>query len=304
MLDSARDFAGRVTFVTGPGKHSGKTTFLNRAAALVRRGGEGGLPLALLGAGYDGEVRDFLSGVRKPAVPVASGDVFVTAARFLRSGGACPEVLAALPGSTALGPCCVARAMRDGTVALVGPETNAGLDAALEAILDEGLARTVLVDGAVNRVTQVAGRTDARMVYALRVDAGNLARSAELVRRMAILVSLPAAPGPESGDAPRSGAFRVDGALTAESAARLPREARDVVVDDFTKIFLDGAGLAAFLGARSLYVARSIRFSGFSVVCRGVSEKAFLERLGDGELGRLVSFNPYRADPCVTGEAA
>ncbi|MBN1242127.1 MAG: hypothetical protein JXA15_05390 [Spirochaetales bacterium] len=304
MLDSARDFAGRVTFVTGPGKHSGKTTFLNRAAALVRRGGEGGLPLALLGAGYDGEVRDFISGVRKPAVPVASGDVFVTAGRFLRSGGASPELIAALPGSTALGPCCVARAARDGTVALVGPETNAGLDAALEAILAEGLARTVLVDGAVNRVTQVAGRRDASMVYALRVEPASFARSAELVRRMALLMSLPLAPASGDDGAPGSGAFRLEGALTAEIAARLPREARGVIVDDFTKIFLDGAGLASFLGARSLYVARSIRFSGFSVSCRGVSEEAFLERLGDGELGRLVSFNPYRAEPGVPEEGA
>lgn len=302
MLDSARDFAGLVTFVTGPGKHSGKTSFLNRAAALVRRGDGGGSPLALLGAGYDGEVRDVLSGVRKPAVPVAAGDVFVTAARFLRAGGACPEVLAALPGSTALGPCCVARAGRDGMVALVGPETNAGLDVALEAILDEGLARTVLVDGAVNRVTQVAGRAGARVVYALRVDPATLARSVELVRRMAVLVSLPPAGDGDAG--PRPGAYRLEGALTAESAARLPREASDVIVDDFTKIFLDGSALAAFLAGRSLSVVRSIRFSGFSVVCRGVSDEAFLERLGDGELGQLVSFNPYRADPSVPGEAA
>jgi len=304
VLDSARDFAGRVTFVTGPGKHSGKTAFLNRAAALVRRGDGSGLPLALLSAGYDGEIRDFLSGARKPAVPVIPGDVFVTAGRYLRSGGACPELLAELPGSTALGPCCVARATREGTAALVGPETNEGLGAALEAILDEGLARTAIVDGAVNRVTQAALRPEARLVYALRVDAGNLARSAELARRMAVLAALPVAGAEPDVGGPGSGAFHLAGALTAETAARLPREARDVVVDDFTKVFLDGAALSAFRRERGLFVSRAIAFAGFSVACRGVSDARFLDALGDEGVAGLVSFNPYRADPGVPGEAA
>jgi len=96
----------------------------------------------------------------------------------------------------------------------------------------------------------------------------------------------------------------LEGALTAESAARLPREAAHVVVEDFTKVFLDGAALASFLAGRSLSVARSIRFAGFSVACRGVSDEAFLERLGDGGIAGLVSFNPYRAEPGVPEEAA
>jgi|GEM_PF-4358029 len=70
MLDKAEDFLGRVTFVTGPEKHCGKTTFMNRAAEIARRGARAaGLPgPALLTVGYDGEARDFLSGARKPAL--------------------------------------------------------------------------------------------------------------------------------------------------------------------------------------------------------------------------------------------
>jgi len=93
MLDVAGDFLGRVTFVTGAEKHCGKTTFMNRAAQLARRGAaaEGRPGPALLTVGYDGEARDFLSGARKPAVPVAAGDIIVTTERFAKP--CCPEIL-------------------------------------------------------------------------------------------------------------------------------------------------------------------------------------------------------------------
>ena len=54
----------------------------------------------------------------------------------------------------------------------------------------------------------------------------------------------------------------------------------EVVVDDFTKVFLSDAELAAFTRGRRLLVARRVEFGGFVVACRGLSDDAFLERLG------------------------
>ncbi len=295
MLDKAKDFMGRVTFVTGAEKHCGKTTFMNRAAQLARRGAavEGRSGPALLTVGYDGEARDFLSGARKPAVPVAEGDIVVTTERFART--CLPEILEVLPGSTALGRLCIVRAHRAATVALVGPEGNSLVAWAVRHIVEEGLTETVIVDGAINRITQAASVAGARFVYTLRVDGSSLNKSLAQVRRIAALVRLPVAAG--IAEAP----FALEGALTAETAARLPREARAVSVEDFTKVFLADSELSAFLRERALYVVRRIEFGGFVVMCRGLSDHDFEARLADDSIASLVSYNPYEPG---TGSAA
>ncbi|MGD9938676.1 MAG: hypothetical protein AB7T74_02620 [Clostridia bacterium] len=297
-LNSPEAYLGHVMFVSGPEKHCGKTTFLNRAMTLARRGARvaGRVPPAVMTVGYDGEARDFLTGVRKPAVPVQPGDIFVTAERFLRPSGTCPEILDVAPGVGALGRLCLARASRDGMVALVGPEGNKAVSWILETLVEGGLADSVLVDGAINRITQAASRKAARFVYVLRVDRAGLHRAADRVRRIGALMALPVAlPMTGPGVSPAGETFHVDGALTTETAARIPGDVRSVVVDDFTKVFLDRSELAAFIRERSLAVARQIEFAGFVVSCRGLSDEEFLHKLDDQELAELVCFNPYRA---------
>lgn len=311
-LDDPRSWQGRTLFAAGPGKDAGKTTFLVRAAALARRAAaEAGLkPPALLSVGYDGEARDYLSGARKPSVPVEAGDVYVTAERFLRQGGASPEILEAAPGRSALGRLCVARATRAGRAALVGPEGNGIVAELLSMILDGGLASVALVDGSVNRITQIASRRDALMAYAQRMDRGNLDSSLDAMRRVALLLGLPLAGAAGDAGAGRPGApaatgdpaaFELDGALTASSAATLPKEARDVIVGDFTKIFLDYRALLAFMRTRSLLVRSRPEFAGFVAVTRGLSDAAVLGRLsgadeptlGGRPLAEWIRFNPY-----------
>lgn len=301
-------FLGRVSFISGPGKNSGKTMFMNRAACLARRAArEAGLPPpALLTVGYDGETRDFLSGARKPSVPVEAGDLFVSAERFLREGGSSPEILDAAPGRSALGRLCVARAHRAGTVALVGPENNAQLDWLLGRIVDEGLSSCALVDGAVNRITQLAGRADATLIYSLRIDRASLDSALAKIRRMVLLMDLPLASGPISGrplsDGPAAtgaeDSYEFKGALTLDSLSLVPEKARELVVDDFTKVFLDYSALRALLRERSLRVRRRPRFGAFSLITRGLADSLVLERLAglyiQGKpIDEYLGFNPY-----------
>lgn len=308
-LDDPRSWLGRTLFAAGPGKDAGKTTFLVRAAALARRAAaEAGLkPPALLSVGYDGETRDYLSGARKPSVPVEAGDVYVTAERFLRQGGASPEILEAAPGRSALGRLCVARATRAGRAALVGPEGNGIVAELLALILDGGLASAALVDGSVNRITQIASRRDALMAYALRIDRGNLDSSLDAIRRVALLLGLPLvhearSGSPEETDAPTA-AFELAGALTAASAAALPKEARTVIVVDFTKVFLDYRALLAFIRTRSLLVRSRPDLAGIVAVTRGLSDEVIFRRLsgadeatlGGRPLSAWLRFNPYAA---------
>lgn len=94
-----------------------------------------------------------------------------------------------------------------------------------------------------------------------------------------------------------AGAFHIEGALTTETAARIPVGVRSVVVDDFTKIFLGRSEMAAFTRERSLAVARRIDFAGFVVSCRSISDEEFIYKLDEPDLAALVCFNPYRAVP-------
>ncbi len=309
-------FLGRVSFISGPGKNSGKTSFMNRAACLARRAARAaGLPPpALLTVGYDGDTRDYLSGARKPSVPVEAGDLFVSAERFLREGGSSPEILDAAPGRSALGRLCVARAHRAGRVALVGPESNAQLDWLLSRIVDEGLSSCALVDGAVNRITQLAGRADALLIYSLRIDRAGLDAALATIKRMALLMDLPLAAEPGSGggalgravdgvasEYPVQEPYLLQGALTAESLALVPDKATELVVEDFTKVFLDYSALTALLRDRSLRVRRRPRFGGYSLITRGLSDGLVLQRLAGlsirgKPIEEYLGHNPYAED--------
>ena len=290
MLDRAEDFLGRVTFVTGPEKHCGKTTFLNRALALVRAAGE---RPAFLSVGYDGEARDSLSAARKPSVPVAAGDVVVSAERFLRDGRILPEILETLPGGSAFGRICVARANRSGRIVLVGPEGNQGVSRVLSFLRDEGAARTILVDGAINRITQVASWPGARFVFVLRTDAAGLDKAARQARRLSLLSTLKPVP---AGFGAGEGEVLLAGPLTAATAAALPESVRGVSVEDFTKVFLEDGELRSFLSGRALFVGTPIECAGIVAVLRGVSRQTFLSRLDEGTASRVV-FNPYELSP-------
>ena len=296
---AARDFLGRVTFITGPEKDCGKTTLLNACLALARKAGDSP---AFLGVGFDGEARDGLSGLRKPRIEARAGEVFVTAEPYLRASRCLPEVLDVLPGSTVLGRLAIARAHRDGAVTLVGPERNELAAWAVSRIREEAWARTVLVDGAINRITQVAAFRGARFVFSLRASPADLDRQARKLRLVSALLRLPEYPADGgSADGFPGPVHRLEGPLTAASAARIPREAATVVVEDFTKVFLDGQDLAAFLRARTLAVADRVDFGGFVVVLRDLSEEAFGKAVADDAVMGFVAFNPYGAGVRAAG---
>jgi energy-coupling factor transporter ATP-binding protein EcfA2 len=303
---SAEDFSGRVTFITGPEKGSGKTTLLNYALGLLREAGEAP---AFLGIGLEGDERARAAGIRAlesgspnadsrdaraPLVACRPGEVFVSAERFIRSSSCLPEVLETLPGSTALGRLAVVRARRDGQAVLVGPERNELTAFAVGAILEAGWARSVLVDGALNRITQVsafAGAGAARFYFAVRASPGDLERNARAMRRLYALATLPEAGLAELPEP----VFALDGPLTSQSLARVPAAARSIVVDDFTKVFLDGRELAALRRERALAVRSGVEFGGFVLSLRDVARERFSRELADPALEALVAYDPFEA---------
>ncbi len=272
-LPAAGLFSGKVNLVTGPGKACGKTLFAKAAALSARAAGE---RLALMAVGAEGSCPGKASA---NDVGLEAGEVFVTAERLLQAASCLPVVLDALPGASAL----------------AGPERNEYLALAAERILEEGWASTVIVDGAFNRITQIASLGKARLFYAIAAGKANCGTAAAGLRAFFRLAELPVA-AMEAPNGSVSEAYRLAGPLTPSAAERIPKSAGLVVIDDSSKVFLEGRELDAFLRRHRLAVVKGIDFGGFSVALRGIERGAFEDLLGGQVSERVVSWNAYAED--------
>lgn len=275
---------GPVTVVTGFDKGSGKTTFLNLALPVARRRG----PVALFTIGMDGaqKARDGQSAT--PEIRVEPGDLVITTEALARSSTARFEILEALPGRTALGRLLLGRAQRGGSLTLVGPEHFSTLVEAVELVQRENLATSVLVDGAVNRLTQVSALGDPAFVFTARVSPSNLDKVALRLRALQALSALPLEPEPQT--------HRIEGPLTPEVLEGLPKDLEALSLEDLTRNFLDPELCLRLLDRMRVTVRRRLELRGLAITLRDLSREAFLGKLGPAA-SPLVCFNPCEVRP-------
>jgi hypothetical protein len=261
-----------VTVFAGAGKACGKTAaFL--AAAMARRRG----PAALFTIGFD---------AKGAAVGVGPGDTVITTVPLARAAGAGLEVIDALPGRSAVGRLCVCRAVRAGTVALVGPEHLGQLASAVEMVRQENLVESVLVDGAAGRLTQAGALPDAQVVYCARVDRSNFLRAAENIELVSRLADLPTEGVGESGESGESGepkgasgasqALRLEGPLTPSVLEGLPKDATHVSIGSLSDCFLDAPSFDRAARRIEITVRRRIPLLCFAVALKDIKREAFL----------------------------
>lgn len=277
--------AGAVTAITGFEKGSGKTTFLNYALPLVRRAG----PVAVFSIGVDGSLKARDTSAPPPDIRVEPGDLVMTTDTFARAATARFEILEAFPGRSSLGRLFLGRALRGGTVTLVGSEHLSVLADVISQVRQEGWAASVLVDGAVNRMTQIAAlnpQGQLGFAFTARIDRGNLARAAARIRNLSLLAALPVYPMPARD------ILRIDGPLASAQVAGLPEGIQKLSVADFTKVFLEPAELARTLQRVEISVREAYRLLCFAVTLRDVSRAEFLQAVGEAA-GGAVLFNPY-----------
>jgi len=274
--------AGSVTAITGFEKGSGKTTFLNYALPLVRESG----PVAIFTIGVDGALKARDTSAPPPEIRVDAGDVVMTTDAFARAATASFEVLEALPGRSTLGRLFLGRVVRGGTVTLVGSEHLSVLAEVITQVRREGWASSVLVDGAVNRITQVSALGDLGFAFTARIDRGNLQRVAARIRSLSLLAALPVEPTPISG------VLRIEGPLTSAHLTGLSPAIQKLSVEDFTKVFLEPAELARTLQRLEVSVRREFRLLCFAVTLRDVTRPEFLRVVGES-VADAVLFNPY-----------
>ncbi len=271
-----------IHFITGSKKNAGKTTFLNY---LVNSRRELAKP-AYLTIGIDGESRDQIFDTPKPRIYAKQGDVVVSTTELLSANLGDLEFLHVFDFSTCLGRLVVARIERDCYIELAGPDSNRQLNEILNYLNRECEVDEIYIDGAVNRVTQVASVTNAWFYHVSSIDPLNLASSVSKIKKLKLLFDL-------AEQTPPDNCNFVEGAFTASKLKQLPADKKKLLLTDFSKVFLSYSELSIMLQeGYELFFKNSYKLKAFVVNLYDVSEDDFLENIKD--INRdLIIFNPY-----------
>lgn len=279
--------AERTVFITGSEKNAGKTTFLNHTLRSLRRDG---LPPVFLTIGIDGEQKDIVFSNPKPQIYTEPGDLFITSDQMMDKSGGVFEVREVFPVKTVLGRLVLLKTLRGGFVELVGPEDNGQLSKIISYVKENEGRKTILIDGAVNRVTQVASGIDAGFVFVVKISGRNLKSGLEKIKRLSILEKIPKfSHGDFSG-----GTWFHKGALTEISLLDLKDDIENIVTDDFTKVFLPFNVLKHLRGEKKLFFRDVFELLHVVVNLADIEREEFLENLSEDTICKKIIFNPYQ----------
>lgn len=286
-MDFIKGLKHRTVFIVGSKKNAGKTTFLNYALNRLRGAGA----LGALSVGVDGEAQDLVFGNPKPQIRAERGDLLLCAESALKASDLHYEILNVYPFRTAIGRPVLLRALRAGRAEISGPENNSQLAEVLADMRHHG-AGTIFVDGAVDRITQVAAGGKAAFVYVARVEPENLDSAAAALRLIWAASSVPLWREGEKYPAPL---IRVDGALTAGKVPAKDVKSGTLLVEDLTKIFLTWTQWQELKTRFELRFAAKPDLAAFVVNLMNVSKADFEKKLAVPELAERMIYNPYEA---------
>ncbi len=278
---------GKNIFIAGFGKNCGKTTFLNFLLSRIegRR--------ACFSIGVDGEKKDSFSGTAKPAIKLMPGDMFLYNREF-----SAPVIASKITGSYENGRIIAAEALRPGFAEIHGPSGNQKIT---EIISDFRLAGadTVIIDGALDRITQAASISKAKLFYVCRPSPDTLKETCLKLKLLTAMSSTGLfkydsvfSENGEMKNGLEGENFYLPNALTADRAENIPKEARNVVLSDMTKVFLDLKGWERLNLSKKVFFALNIRLEAFIVNLYNVSKAEFESEAGKEVLRRTV-YNPY-----------
>jgi hypothetical protein len=275
----------RTVFIVGSKKNAGKTTFLNYALNRLR----GGRPSGALSVGVDGEACDQVFGNPKPQVRALPGDLLLCAETALPHSDLHFEILNVYPFRTAIGRPVLLRALRPGRAEISGPENNGQLAEILADMRRHG-AGTVLVDGAVDRITQVAAGSKAAFVYVARVEPDNLESSVAALR---LLWDASSSPLWKEGDKCAAPLIKVEGALTPGKVPSGEVKSGTLLIEDLTKIFLNWAQWRALKARFDLRFSAKPDLAAFIVNLYNINRADFEKKIADPALQARIVYNPY-----------
>lgn len=175
--------------IVGLEKNTGKTECLNY---ILRRISTMDTSIALTSIGVDGEDTDRVTRTPKPEITIYEGMTFVTSENHYQRRRLISEILDVSSEQTALGRLITARSVLSGKCLISGPSNTAGTKRLIKRL--KGLnIKTTLVDGALSRMSLASPAVTDAMVLAtgaaLSANISQLVRQTQFVKR---LIGIPA----------------------------------------------------------------------------------------------------------------
>jgi len=283
LLQNLQD---KTTFIAGNAKNAGKTTFLNFLLPILRVSGN---PFVYTSIGVDGEDFDRITSQRKPQIVAVEGDFVVSTSKSLQNKGF--QLLEAFPFHTTAGQIVMGKATRQTPVELIGPEDNDSLASILEVIKTKHQINTVLIDGAINRITQLASAVNPVYVFLATVDSRNVNELMQELKRLSVLNEIPV------WDKLTTDTEEIQGALTESRLREIPVSCNSLVISDFTKIFLPLRSLLNLLQTRKISFRNRFPMLFCVLNLKDISQQQCKDHLNKIGFSIDVLFNPYQQIP-------
>ena len=276
----------KTAFIAGNAKNAGKTTFLNYLLPILRTSGN---PLVYTSIGVDGEDFNRITSQRKPQIVAVAGDFVVTTSKALQNKGF--QLVEAFPFNTTAGQIVMGKATRPTKVELIGPEDNESLASILEVIKTQHQITTVLIDGAINRITQLASAANPVYVFVATVDSRNVNEIMSELKRLSVLNEIPV------WDKLTTHTEEIQGALTESRLREIPASCNSLVISDFTKIFLPLRSLLNLLQTRKIYFKNRFPMLFCVLDLKDISRQQCEDHINKIGFSIDVLFNPYQQNP-------
>ncbi len=283
LLQNLQD---KTTFIAGNAKNAGKTTFLNYLLPILR---ESGNPFVYTSIGVDGEDFDRITSQRKPQIVAVAGDYVVSTNKALQNKGF--QLVEAFPFNTTAGQIVMGKATRQTPVELIGPEDNDSLASILEVIKTQHQITTVLIDGAINRITQLASAVNPVFVFVATVDSRNVNELMQELKRLSVLNEIPV------WDKLTTDSEEIQGALTETRLKEIPASCNSLVISDFTRIFLPLRSLLNLLQTRKIYFKNRFPMLFCVLNLKDINQQQCEDHLNKIGFSIDVLFNPYQQNP-------
>ncbi len=279
-----RRFIGKTVFVTGAGKSSGKTAFFGYVLNRIRRYGE----VAYLSVGAGGR-GDLIFSKSKRGIFARRGDYLLTSDEGLKKSDIDYEIKEVFAQSGVLGRLVFIKVVRGGFIEPAGPESNSYLGNIIEILQNRFKIKTILIDGAVNRVTPVASSADAGYVYTVKADRSSINSAVSSVLLHFGLSKLPLAEKIKSA----GNTLYFKGALTAGKLAGIGKKIKTVIIEDFSKVFLTYGEWRKFCAKYKVKTASNPKLLFFVVNLHDIGRKEFSDALKSRQILKKIMFNPY-----------
>ena len=277
----------KTTFLVGNKKNAGKTTFLNYVLKQIREV----VHPAFFTIGIDGEENDLIFNSPKPKIYTEIGDFVVTSDVMIHKSDAQFEIIHVFPYKTVLGRLILVKTIRSGTIELVGSEDNSQLAEIVHYLKTQQHINTIIIDGAASRATQVASVKNSCFYYIVKVDQKSINSDINKLKTIALITKFKTID--ELEDLENKTVFEIKGAFTETKLSEIPKICDVLLLQDFTKIFIDYSKLINL--TKKVEIAFNINYKlvSFVIILKDVTEKEFRKIIDKHNIEESILFNPY-----------